>query len=132
MPGWTHVRSRLRRKHAWHIAKLSGIPRGNLPASRKIAFQLFHLLKPKRASNVGQVIVESQKYHLIVPLACLLPLPSVNVDSVVSKAAKGLSKNRVVSRDHPAFAGCQMLHRMKTEDGHVCHTAHATAAILCA
>src|SRR5580700_366779 len=130
MPGGINILSGLRRNDARHKAELGGISCCDLPPSRQIFFELFHLLQAKSATYVSQAIVESQKNHLIVPAACALPLPRINVDPVISKPAKRFGKHGTVSRNHPPLAGRQVLYGMKTEDGHVRNAPHAASAVL--
>jgi hypothetical protein len=132
MPGVTDVFVSLWDEHAGHLAKLGGISSGNLPASRKVRFQLFHLLKAKRASDVSEAIIETQQDHLVVPLAGALALPRIAANPVISKAAKRFGEDRIVRRNHTAFASREMFHGMKTEDGHVCNTTNSASAVLCA
>ena len=80
--------------------------------------ELPQLSETQRAGNIRQVI-ETQQDHFIMPLPRALPLAGIAADSVISKAAQRFRKVRIVGGDHATFAGGEMLHRMKAENGHV-------------
>src|SRR5579863_9430800 len=65
-----------------------------------------------------------------MPLTHRLTLSGIAADSMISKTTQRLGKDGVVRRDYPTFAGSQMLHRVKTENGHMRNRADATPTIL--
>jgi hypothetical protein len=48
-----------------------------------------------------------------------MPLPRFAVNAVIAKTPQRLGESCIVRRNHTAFPGGQMLHRMKAEHGHV-------------
>jgi hypothetical protein len=63
------------------VAERGGIPRGNVSPSREVGIQFCELLNPERAHDVRQAVVEPEKDHFVVPLACALPLPEQHLPS---------------------------------------------------
>ena len=101
-----------------------------MPAPRQIRIQFLQLLNAQGTGNVSQAVIETQQHHFVMPLPRGLPLARVAADAVIAKAAQRLGELRIVGRDHAAFSGGDVLHRMKTEDGHVRQAAHPTAFVL--
>ena len=65
-----------------------------------------------------------------MPLARGLALPRVAADAVIAKSAQGFGEVGIVGGDHAAFAGGDVLHRMKAEDRHVRQAADPAASVL--
>ncbi len=130
MPRRIDLGSNRRRNDLRDLAKCGRITFRDLPAPRQIRLQLLQLLNAQGTSNVGQPVVEAQQHHLVMPLPGGLPLPRVAADAVIAKAAQRLGELRIVGRDHAAFPGRDVLHRMKAEDGHVRQAADPTALVL--
>src|SRR5208283_1628252 len=110
------------------VPELPRILSRNFPPPRQIRFESSQLRESKRTGNIGQPVVESQHAHLIKPLPRLLPLARSATNPVIAKTSQGVSQPRAISRDHAAFAGGQVFHRVKAKHSHVGKAANTFSA----
>src|ERR1700733_451995 len=124
MPCRIDALSHCRKRDSRQFVELTSVLRSNRSPPRKVRLQLPNLRKSQRASNVSKPVVKAEQHHLVKPLSRLLPVARLAADPVIAKAPERLRKLRIVSRDHAAFAGGQMLHRMKAKNCHVGNSAN--------
>src|SRR5215813_84585 len=97
------------------MMKRGVVHRCDLASARKIRLQFLQLLDPQSTDDVGQAVVESEQHHFVVPLPGALALSRIAGNPMVSEPAKSLCEFGIMGRYHAAFAGGDVLHRMKAE-----------------
>ena len=108
-----------RSDHARNLAESSRVTRGNLPPPRQIRIQLLQLLNPQRAGDIRQTVIESRAAP---SRSATAPRSAAGAPRLRFHDCGNAATSRrigIVRRDHAAFAGRDVLHRMKAEHRHV-------------
>jgi len=116
----------------------AGSGQGGVIGSRKFMTllepgrQFFKLAGTQGALNVRDAIIIPQLHHFIKPAADSFPLGGCGRNAVVAENAHVPRQGGVIRQAHAAFAGGDVLDRMKAEHGDVRQGSGLTALVLCA
>src|SRR5579864_1018905 len=80
------------------------------------ALELAKLMNSQSRLDVAEVVFESRLVHFVIPAAVLtVAVPGILADAVQSEHLDALGEGCVIDGHHAAFAGGEILGRIKTE-----------------
>src|SRR3990172_10467160 len=87
---------------------------GQIPPTVVQFLQPGQLSKTEGSLNIGKVVFESRCYDVIVGISPLaVPLPCIPFNSMKAEKPQPAFEVAMTVRNHAAFAGCDVLDRMK-------------------